>query len=381
MELDVLIATKIRGFFNQLINEERINSNFVLNQRIYEISSSKNELFSKIIRLKLFDHLGLIQVIKKKNVTEERLLSFNRFLKTDKPYYIYVENPTALFHYSINRSKTFLGKRKIQRLLHAPELKGLIFMSEACRTTFEEVCGEIPLDVRNETIYPLVRKNKHVNLLQLKQKNRKDNRLKLLFIVQGKRFVSKGGLEVIEAFKEMSQFADLTIISSKNDIAMDIFSEINNTPGINFHEFNYSYEELEKIYSEHHIFLQPTSDDSFGLTVLEAMKAGLPIISTTLYAIPEMVIDNENGYLLKPKYRFFDENNFPNKKIWDNRDKTILNSKNIDLKMVQEIGEKVHYLYKHPDILLKLSLGSYNKSNKTPFSDEYIVEQWNNFID
>lgn len=57
------------------------------------------------------------------------------------------------------------------------------------------------------------------------------------------------------------------------------------------------------------LLLHPTSDDSNSLTVLEAMKAGLPIISTKLYAIPEMVKDGVNGFLTEPKYAFFDNNN------------------------------------------------------------------------
>ncbi len=53
------------------------------------------------------------------------------------------------------------------------------------------------------------------------------------------------------------------------------------------------------------IFINPTRQDSFSLVVLEAIKSGNVIISSDLYAIPEMVIDDYNGYLVGPKYRIF----------------------------------------------------------------------------
>ena len=47
------------------------------------------------------------------------------------------------------------------------------------------------------------------------------------------------------------------------------------------------------------IFVHPTLNDAFPLVILEAMQAQLPIISTFQGAIPEMIIDNESGILVK----------------------------------------------------------------------------------
>lgn len=46
------------------------------------------------------------------------------------------------------------------------------------------------------------------------------------------------------------------------------------------------------------IFVFPTLNDAFGVVILEAMQAGLPVVSTIEGAIPEIVDDNTTGYLI-----------------------------------------------------------------------------------
>lgn len=46
------------------------------------------------------------------------------------------------------------------------------------------------------------------------------------------------------------------------------------------------------------IFVQPTLEDCFPLTVLEAMQSGLPVVSTQEGAIPEMIVEGETGYVV-----------------------------------------------------------------------------------
>lgn len=59
-------------------------------------------------------------------------------------------------------------------------------------------------------------------------------------------------------------------------------------------------EDKRQIYSFSDIFVFPTyyENETFGLVNLEAMKYKLPIISTREGAIPDVVIDGENGFLV-----------------------------------------------------------------------------------
>ena len=45
------------------------------------------------------------------------------------------------------------------------------------------------------------------------------------------------------------------------------------------------------------VFVQPTYDDCFPLTLVEAMQYRLPIASTDVGAIPDMVQDGVNGFV------------------------------------------------------------------------------------
>lgn len=58
--------------------------------------------------------------------------------------------------------------------------------------------------------------------------------------------------------------------------------------------------ELVKAYQEADVFALPTSNDSQPLVVLEAMAAGLPVVSTKIGGIPTMITDNEEGFLIEP---------------------------------------------------------------------------------
>lgn len=49
------------------------------------------------------------------------------------------------------------------------------------------------------------------------------------------------------------------------------------------------------------IFVLPSISEGFPLVILEAMASGLPIITTNVRGLPEIVIDHENGLMVKSK--------------------------------------------------------------------------------
>jgi glycosyltransferase involved in cell wall biosynthesis len=57
--------------------------------------------------------------------------------------------------------------------------------------------------------------------------------------------------------------------------------------------------EKTKIFSESEIFLLPSYAEGLPITMLEAMAAGLPIIATSVGAIPDIIQDGKNGFLIK----------------------------------------------------------------------------------
>ena len=54
-----------------------------------------------------------------------------------------------------------------------------------------------------------------------------------------------------------------------------------------------------EVFTNSDIFILPSYSEGFPIAMLEAMAAGLPIIATSVGAIPEVIEDGKNGFLIK----------------------------------------------------------------------------------
>lgn len=59
-------------------------------------------------------------------------------------------------------------------------------------------------------------------------------------------------------------------------------------------------DELDRLYAGAAVFSLPTLREPFGIVFVEAMERGLPIVATDVGALPDMVQDGVNGYLVAP---------------------------------------------------------------------------------
>lgn len=369
-------ATRLRGFLKH-VSECIDEIEFEQKEQFYEVSSKNTELKNKIVRSKLFDIIGLFQVIRISDKECDYYASFNRFLDADKPYFIYLENPTALYHYALGRLRYPSGKNKFRKCLENPKLKYIVCMSDSCRTTFEKVNMCLPENVKIKTIYPLVPRNRFINDRLIEKKAYAET-LECLYCVQGKRFYTKGGKEILEAVNNLQSMGlniHLTVItnpSALNDETLNIVK--NNKNVFSLYDFAFSYEQMEEIYGNTAVLIQPSSDDSFALTVLEAVKAGCAVVGSNMYAIPEMVEDNINGLLIEPAYRTYTKDNLPNPDAWGHNKKVRL-AKRRSQKYIDDIEEAIKTLYYDRDKLYAFSKKSLELAN-TKFSEESISAQW-----
>lgn len=369
-------ATKLRGFF-QHMSACMDGVEFKNDHEYYETSKFTEKIKSVLVRSLLFDLIGLFQVIKISEKECDCYGSFNRFLDSDKPYFLYLENPTALYHYTLGRISFPVGKKKFKKCLENPNLKYIVCMSDACKSTFERVNMPIPAELKIRRIYPLIPRNRYVNNELLKKKST-EKALECLFCAQGRRFITKGGLDVLEAFSNVRKSGcnvHLTIITKISELDKKTLEQIKKCEGVTLYDFSFTYEEMEKIYTQTSILIHPSSDDSFGLTVLEAMKGGCAIIASKMYAFPEMVEDRENGMLINPKYWMFTPEKIPNPIAWKHWKKRRLALKK-NSAFVLEIEEAIRTLYLDRKLLLSFSEKSFERAN-TKFGEDIICQQWN----
>jgi len=57
-------------------------------------------------------------------------------------------------------------------------------------------------------------------------------------------------------------------------------------------------DQLEPLFFCTDLFLLPSEQESFGLTALEAMNCGVPVIASDVGGLPEVIVHGETGYLL-----------------------------------------------------------------------------------
>ncbi len=116
-----------------------------------------------------------------------------------------------------------------------------------------------------------------------------------LILFVGKQFVPKGGPELLQAFdivRREHPEARLAIVSSSCPAPLP--------PGVEFHGL-VSREALGRLYQAASVFALPTLREAFGLSLLEAMSFGLPVVASRIEAIPEIVSEGESGILIPPR--------------------------------------------------------------------------------
>jgi glycosyltransferase involved in cell wall biosynthesis len=118
----------------------------------------------------------------------------------------------------------------------------------------------------------------------------RSERLRVLFV--GGQFERKGGPALLDALADAEFPYALEIVTQ---------SEVEPRPGVTVHrDVRPGSAQLGELYARSDLFVLPTLADASPHVVLEAMAAGLPVISTRVGAVGEMVVDGATGALVAP---------------------------------------------------------------------------------
>jgi glycosyltransferase involved in cell wall biosynthesis len=119
--------------------------------------------------------------------------------------------------------------------------------------------------------------------------NANDNRVRILFV--GTNFYRKGGDLLVEACR--------TLPAGTFELILVTTSKVPQEPWITtYNNLKPNSEELIQLYNCSDIFVLPTKGEAFGIAAVEACSAGLPVIATNIGGLPDIIVDNENGFLI-----------------------------------------------------------------------------------
>lgn len=123
----------------------------------------------------------------------------------------------------------------------------------------------------------------------------------------GNGFYRKGGVELLKALQRLGRDDVRLWIVSTLEVDWGVFPPpetiawaertIADDPRITLHR-GLPHDKLLQLMRRAHVFVSTTFADPFNNTVLEAMGAQLPVISSRISSIPEIVDHGRNGYLL-----------------------------------------------------------------------------------
>jgi glycosyltransferase involved in cell wall biosynthesis len=132
--------------------------------------------------------------------------------------------------------------------------------------------------------------------------------IRLLFVgADGLRKGLVPVLDAVEALRQGGLDVRLTVVSSLLDRTY-VFGELSppleslrrrleGSPWVTYRT-SLPNPAVRRLMREHDLFVLPTFDDSLGWAIAEAQTEGLPVVSTRVFAIPELVHDGRTGRLI-----------------------------------------------------------------------------------
>ncbi|MDP8911929.1 MAG: glycosyltransferase family 4 protein [Actinomycetota bacterium] len=116
-------------------------------------------------------------------------------------------------------------------------------------------------------------------------------KVRMLFV--GGDFERKGGSVLLDVFRRhLVGTCELHVVTK---------AELPREAGVVVHRnVAPNSPELRALFGDADLFVLPTEGDVHSIASIEAMAAGLPVVSTAVGAIPEVVLDGETGFLVPP---------------------------------------------------------------------------------
>ncbi len=245
----------------------------------------------------------------------------------------------------------------LQRLLRRGSLRYILPHSRAAAVSIHSVFGE-SFSNKIRVVYPAAIPS------PCTASPGENDEFTLLFI--GKNFKIKGGLELYRAYKHLQEeYPNIRLVIKSS--AREVPDFVRKDPTVTVVTGILPHDDILRLYCSADLFVMPTYMDTFGYVYLEAMAAGLPIIGTDVFAVPEIIQDGYNGFVVHSDIRWHDDR-------YLHRGSFGFNPVS-EQKVVSQLVEKIRILVEDPDLLKKMSKNALYLTTEGKFSIQYRNKQ------
>ncbi len=258
----------------------------------------------------------------------------------NKPWIVDVESGAAFAGLNWNNLKNPLMQKIIIKMLSSKNCKKILLQSNVAKKSLVENIDCSKFMHKIETLY--------LAWHTTKLKRKPSDTVRISFI--GRGFYEKGGNDLQEAFKILNEkypgklkLKYKGIVPEKEKLNLPNVQYLENIP--NPGKF------YEIIFGDCDIYVQPTTVDSYGVSILEAMSTGLPIVCTDDFTLPELVKDGHNGFLVKSPINWYDYR--------FNLEKYVEDVKKPHPETVKELVDKISMLIENPQLRKKMGQNSF----------------------
>lgn len=266
-----------------------------------------------------------------------------------KPYVIDFEHIAGLANFV---KLDMISVDRIFNFVNNPQCRRIIPITYAAKKSFKCLFPDLYREVedRIEVIYPAL-PDYHAlfsDQIDYSYISPRPETFKLLFI--GNDVYRKGLHELLSAFKKMED--------KYNDLELYVISDAPRRlkryyPSEKIKYFDPVFAQhdiIRKFYMACDLFVMPTHCDTFGMVMLNSLSCGTPVITTEQFATPEIIKHEINGLFVRSNRLFLNENLFPSRKVT-----TKHITDDVETLLVDDLVEKIEYLYLKRDLLSKMS--------------------------
>jgi glycosyltransferase involved in cell wall biosynthesis len=249
-----------------------------------------------------------------------------------KPWIVDLECGHIFTSFNWKAIQSPVVRKIIMNSLMSKKCKRILPQSEAARKSFVRAIGPknyAKIKNKVEVLYLAIRPCAILSLL-------------------GRSFYGKGMPHMLKAYEILTKKYDNLVFRYKGMLPPRWEDFAKSLPGFeHMTDKHLSRDELfDKMYLTSDIYVMPTNKDNYGVVFLEAMSAGLPIVATTSFTVPELVEDGVTGFLIKT--------NLTHENYYDRVDQYNKDIRKVNMNIVKQLVEKLSILIENKELREKM---------------------------